>query len=171
MRVGRAGRFRELGAVDDVAAIARQRLAVSRLGRARARLGELAGDAAELHHRRAAGIGQHHRHLQEHAEEVADRVCPMLGEALGAVPALQQEGLARGDAGELRLQLARLAGEHERREGRKLLLNLGERGRVGIDRDLLDRFGAPAVWAPSGCHGKALLHESERYIGDWRNPG
>ena len=76
----------------------------------------------------------------------------MLGEALGAVPALEQEGLARGDAGELGLQLARLSGEHERRKGRKLLLNLGERGPVGVDRNLLDRFGAPAVWAPSGRH-------------------
>ncbi len=152
LRVGHAGRFGELGAVDDVAAIARQLLAVSRLGRARPRLGELAGDAAELHHRRAAGIGEHHRHLQEHAEEIADGIGAMLGEALGAVPALEQEGLARGDAGELRLQLARLSGEHERRKSRKLLLNLGERGRVGVDGHLLDRFGAPAVWAPSGRH-------------------
>ena len=45
-----------------------------------------------------AGIGQHHRHLQEHAEEVADVVGAVLGEALGAIAALQQEGLAGGDA-------------------------------------------------------------------------
>ena len=169
--IGHARRLVELDAVDDVAAIARQLLAVLHLGRARPRLGELAGDAAELHHRRAAGIGEHDRHLQEHTEEVADRVSPMLGEALGAVAALEQKGIALRDAGKLSLQLARLAGKHERRKGRKLLLNLGERGRLGVGRDLLDRLGAPAVWAPSGRHGKALLHESERYIGDRRNPG
>ena len=93
-RIGNA-RFRgELDAVDDVAAIARQFDAVPLLGRRRARLGELAGDAADLHHRRAAGKGQHHRHLQEDAEEVADVVRAMFGEAFGAVAALQQEGLA-----------------------------------------------------------------------------
>jgi hypothetical protein len=64
----------------------------------RARLGELPGDAADLHHRLRAGEGQHDRHLQEDAEEVADVVGAVLGEALGAVAALQQEGLALGHA-------------------------------------------------------------------------
>ena len=40
----------ELDAVDDVAAIARQLHAILDLGLARARLGELAGDTADLHH-------------------------------------------------------------------------------------------------------------------------
>ncbi len=51
LRVGHARGFREIDAVDDVAAIARQFLAVLRLGRARAGLGELSGDAADLHDR------------------------------------------------------------------------------------------------------------------------
>ena len=51
-RIGRARVRGELGAVDDVAAIARQLDAVLLLGRRGARLGELAGDAADLHHRR-----------------------------------------------------------------------------------------------------------------------
>jgi hypothetical protein len=38
------------------------------------------------------GEGQHHRHLQQHAEGVADVVGDGIGEALGAVAALQQEG-------------------------------------------------------------------------------
>ena len=91
LRVGHARGLGELDAVDDVAAIARQLLAVLDLGRGRARLGELAGDASDLHHRRAAGIGEHDRHLQEHAEEIADGVGAMLGEALGAIAALQQK--------------------------------------------------------------------------------
>ena len=80
----------------------------------------------------------------------------MLGEAFRAVAALQQEGLALRDAGKLRLQLARLAGKHQRREGGKLLLDLCKRGRVRIRRDLLDRLGAPAVRAPSRRHWEKL---------------
>ncbi len=112
---GNRGFSREVDVVDDVAAIARQLLTADRFGRRRARLGELAGDAADLHHRLAAGEGQDHRHLQEDAEEVADIVGGMLGEALGAVAALEQESLALGNLGELALELARLARENERR--------------------------------------------------------
>jgi hypothetical protein len=49
----------------------------------------LPGDAADFHHRHRAGIGQHHRHLQKDAEEIADVVGAMFGKALGAVAALQ----------------------------------------------------------------------------------
>ena len=84
----------ELAAIDIVAAIGRQRHAVLGLEIVGARLGELAGDAAHFHHRHAGGEGQHHRHLQQHAEGVADIVGMEFGEALGAVPALQQESLA-----------------------------------------------------------------------------
>jgi hypothetical protein len=157
LRVGHARRLVELDAVDNVAAIARQLFAVLRLGRRRARLGELAGDAADLHHRRAAGIGQHDRHLEEHAEEVADRVGAMLGEALCAIAALQQEGVAGGDAGKLGLQLARLAREHQRREGRKLALDQAKLTLVRVVRNLLDRPQAPAVRAPTRCHSTHSL--------------
>ena len=156
LRVGRARFLGELDAVDDVAAIARQLLAVLHFGRRRARLGELSGDAAELHHRRAAGIGQHHRHLQQHPEEVADGVGAMLGEAFGAIATLQQKGLAGGHAGELGLQLARLACKYQRRKGGKLFLDLGKLLLVRIDRNLLDRLRAPAIGAPSRCHLKSL---------------
>jgi hypothetical protein len=60
----------------------------------RARLGELAGHAANLHHRLLAGEGHHHRHLQQHAEGVADVVGMELGEAFRAIATLQQERLA-----------------------------------------------------------------------------
>ena len=120
LRIGRA-RFRgELRAVDDVAAIARQLDAVALLGRRGARLGELAGDAADLHHRRGRREGEHHRHLQEHAEEVADRVRAVVLEALGAVAALKQESIAGRDPRERLLQVARLAGKNQRRKRRKL---------------------------------------------------
>ena len=75
----------------------------------------------------------------------------MLGEALGAIAALQQKGLARGDPGELRLELARLAREHQRREGRELLLDLVERG-SGRDRPEPDRSASSA-----SCLGSIAL--------------
>ncbi len=139
----------ELDAVDDVAAVARQLDVALLLGRRRARLGELAGDAADLHHRQRPGEGQHHGHLQEDAEEIADIVGAMLGEALGAVAALEQEALARGDAGKRPLELARLAGEDQRRIGGEARLDRGQGRRVGIDRGLFDRLRAPARSATS----------------------
>ena len=90
-------------------------------------------------------MGQHHRHLQEDAEEVADVVGAVLGKALGAIAALQQEGLAARDLGEVRLELARLAGKDQRRE--RLELRLGRRERLGVRivRHLRDRLLAPAI--------------------------
>ena len=98
LRIGNARFCGEGNVIDDVAAIARQLDAVDLLGRRRARLGELAGDAADLHHRQRAGVSQNHRHLQKHAEEIADVVGAVLGEALGAIAALQKESLAGRDA-------------------------------------------------------------------------
>ena len=116
LRVGDARFRREVHAVDHVAAVGRQGDAVDRLGVGGARLGELAGQPADLDHRHRRAEGQHHRHLQQHAEHVADVVGMKLGEALGAVAALQQERLALGDLRQQPLQPARLAGEHQRRK-------------------------------------------------------
>ncbi len=64
-RIRNAGLFGELDAVDDVAAIARQFDAVLRFDVGRTRLGELAGDAADLDDRLLGAEGQHDGHLQE----------------------------------------------------------------------------------------------------------
>ena len=138
----------ELDAVDDVAAIARQRHAVDRLVVGRARLGELAGDAADLHHRLGAGEGQHHRHLQEHAEEVADVVRAMLGEAFGAIAALQKEPVSGSDGSKLLLQLARLTCKNQRRKGGETGLGFLERSHVRIGWNLLDRLCPPGIRRP-----------------------
>ncbi len=156
LRVGHAGGRREIDAVDDVAAIARQLDVADALGGRGARLGELAGDATDLHHRRGGGEGGHDRHLQKHAKEIADVVGGMLGEGFGAIAALQQEGLARCDLAQQLLQLARLASEHERREARELALHLGQRGGIRIVRHLLDRQGSPALGGPGGSRHHAL---------------
>ena len=154
LRIGDTRAFRERDVVDDVAAVARQLLAVDLLGRRRTRLGKLAGDAADLHHRQRASVGQDDRHLQEDAEEVADVVGAVLGEALGTVAALQQEGLAFGDARQRFLQVARLAREHQRRKGRKLRLDIGQCPDVGVVWHLQHRLAAPAVGRPPLGHDR-----------------
>ena len=150
---------RELGTVDDVAAIGRQLDAAALFHRRGARLGKLPGDAADLDDRRRRRIGEHHRHLQEQAEEIADVVGAVLGEALGAIAALQQKGFAGGDLRQGALEIARLAGENERRKTRQLRLDLGERFAVRVAGHLHDRSGAPGVGAPFG-RGGSLRHAS-----------
>ncbi len=144
-RIGTARLLGEGDVVDDVAAIARQFDAVAFFRAGRARLGELAGDAPDLHHRLRAGEGEHDRHLQEDAEEVADVVGTVLGEAFGAVAALEQEGLALGDRRELLLQLARLTCKNQRRKSRELLFHGHHGSRIRKSRDLADRQVAPGV--------------------------
>jgi hypothetical protein len=139
-RIGTARFLGESDVVDDVAAVARQLLAVAFFSRRRARLGELASDAADLHHRRGAGIGEHDRHLQKDTEEVANIVGAVLGEAFRAVAALQQESPAGCNLGKRLLQVARLAREHQRRKGRQLLFDVGQHLLVRIVRDLQDRL-------------------------------
>src|SRR6516225_7361813 len=156
-RVGPARFFVELGAVDDVATVARQLYPVPLLGWGRARLGELAGDAPNLHHRQCGAIGKHNRHLQEDAQEVADIVGADvigagLGEALGTVAALEQETLAQRDAAERRFEVARLAGKHQRREGRNLPLHGVKRRPVRVLRHLQDRLPAPTLARPTLGH-------------------
>ena len=68
-----------------------------------------------------------------------------LGEALGAVAALQQEGLAGGDIGQPLLQPPRLAGEDQRRVAMQGLLDALQCGLVGISGHLPYRQAAPAA--------------------------
>ena len=152
LRVGLARRGVELDAVDDVAAVGRQGHLALLLDVGRARLGELAGQTPDLHHRHAAAKGQHHRHLQQHLEHVADVVGVELGEAFGAVAALQQERLAGGDIREPVLQPPRLAGEDQRRVIPQRRFDAFQRGFIRIARNLPDRQAAPALRRPFLAH-------------------
>ena len=98
LRIGTAGDGVEREVVDDVAEVRRQLDAVALLDRRRARLGELARDAADLQRRDAGAVRQHHRHLQDDLELVADVVGRELGERLRAVARVQQEALPSADA-------------------------------------------------------------------------
>jgi hypothetical protein len=93
-------------------------------------LGELARHAADLHDRQLRRVGQHHRHLEDDAEGVADVVRMELGEAFGAVAALEQERLARGNLGQIRPVRSRASpAKHQRRIMGKLRRGGVERGR------------------------------------------
>jgi hypothetical protein len=118
--------------VDDVAAIAGQDQIADLFGRGGSGLGELAGHPADLHHRAFRRIGQHHGHLQQHPERVANAVGREFGKAFGAVAALQQERLARRDAGQFVAQLAHLAGKNQRRHPPQPGLDRGQRLGIGV---------------------------------------
>jgi hypothetical protein len=76
-----------------------------------------------------------------------------LREALRTIATLQQKRLASGDLGQIVSQGAGLAGEHQRRKGGQLRLDIGQRLGVGIVGHLQDRLGAPAIGAPALGHG------------------
>src|SRR5690606_15119989 len=140
------------------AAIARQRHLALGLVVGGPRLGELARDAANLHHRLRTGKGQNHRHLEENAEEDADVVRAMFREAFGAVAALKEKCVTGSHAGKLLLQLARLTCKNERRKAGELGLDSPEGVNVRISRDLLDRLFSPGIRGPlRHCRNHSLL--------------
>ena len=76
----------------------------------------------------------------------------MLGEALGTIATLKQEGLACGNARKLLLQVPRLTCKNQRRKRRKLRLDIGQRFRIGIFGHLQNWLLAPAVGRPPLGH-------------------
>ena len=136
--------------VDHVAAEGLQLHVADPLGVGRAGLGELSGDAPHLHHGHAGCVGERHRHLQDDLELVPDGVRAELGEGLGAVARLQEEGLTVGHLGQLLGQITPLAGEDERWHRRQSRLRLLERVGVGPLRLLRGGKLAPGRGAPRG---------------------
>ncbi|CKX86567.1 Uncharacterised protein [Mycobacterium tuberculosis] len=76
----------------------------------------------------------------------------MLGEALGAVAALQQKGFAGRNTGQRLLQVASFTCKNQRRKRSKLRLDIGQRFRIGIVWHLHDWLLAPAVGRPPLGH-------------------
>jgi len=152
VRIGDARLGGEVEAVDDVAPVGGKLAPAYDLGRRRARLGELPGHAPDLDHRQLRAPGQHDRHLQKHLEGVADVVGRELREALRAIAPLQQERSAHGHLAQRALELARLAGEDQRRILGELRLDGGHRGRIGIVGHLHPRHPAPVGFHPALGH-------------------
>jgi hypothetical protein len=93
-------------------------------------------------------IGEGDAHLQQDPESVPNVIPIELLEALGAVPALKQKGLAHGGLGQPLLELAGLAGEHDGREGLQGLDDRPELIRVRVVRELAGLLGLPRVRGP-----------------------
>ena len=125
-----------------------------------ARLGELAGDAADLHHRHTERVGEHDRHLQDDAQLLTDVDGAELFEALRAVAGLQQERVAGGHLGQRVLQRAGLAGEDQRGIGGDLLQRTVEIALVGPLGLLLGRQCLPGRGCPRFRHGASLTARS-----------
>ena len=154
LRIRQAGGVGGRRVVDDVPTEARQAQVADLLERRRPRLGELPGDPPDLHHRHAQRVGEHHRHLQDDLELLADVDRRELLEALGAVAGLDEERVAGGDVAERGLQGAGLAGEDEGRVRGDLLQRSVERAGIGPLRLLVGRARLPRRRCPSGCHGR-----------------
>jgi len=105
----------EAGAVDEITAIGGETLAIALLRVVGARLGVLARHAADAHHRLLRRVHQHQARLQQDLQLGGDGLGATVVEALGAVSALEQEGLAGRGATQLALQGLDLPGGHEGR--------------------------------------------------------
>ena len=106
-------------------------------------------------------VGQHHRHLEDDLELVADGVGREGVEGLRAVARLEQEAVPVGDRGQGRLEGPGLAGEHQRRQGGQLVERPG-RARPGRASRAAGRPAAPArsraprAWARYGRWGSSV---------------
>ena len=138
------------GAIDHVAAVARQRDIADRLGIGGARLRVLAGKAPDPHHRLAHAMHQHQAHLQQHLEPVRDHLRRALAEALGAIAALQQEALALLRFGQLLLERKDFPRGHQRRQAAQFLQRRRQLFLVRVLRQLQRRALAPGLRAPVG---------------------
>ena len=133
--------------VDHVAAVGEL---PRRVHVGRARLGVLPGDAAELDDRHRRAVGQHDRHLQQHAHLAGDVGLRARLEGLRAVAALQQERLAARDRGQPLAQLVDLGRDDERRHAREGQRHLAQHHLVRPLRLLRGRQLAPRVEAGFG---------------------
>ena len=79
-----------------------------------------------------------------------------LGKAFRAVTALQQERLPAHDARQIGGQVARFAGEDERRIRAQSIGGRGQCGRVGVMGKLARLVRRPAVRGPIGGHGEGF---------------
>ena len=137
LRVGDAGGLVEGEVVDHVAAEGGQRDALAGLDGGAAWLGVLPRHAPDLDDGHGRAVGQHRGHLQDRLDPVADVVGGGGREGLGAVAALEHEGLADGGLGHPVGEDVALAGEDERRIRSEGLDHLGQGSRVGPGRLLL----------------------------------
>ena len=163
--------------VDHVSAEDGQLHATDRLGCIRAWLGELTGDAADLHDGHAHRVREHHGHLQDDTQLLADVDCGEFLETLCAVTCLEEERISTRHLSERGKERARLASEHEWRKSGDLLQRAVEFTGIGPIRLLHGRERLPCRGCPRAAHTNRLsvyeckLGETRRIIGSLRRSG
>lgn len=135
--------------VEDITTEAGHLLAIDNLSRAGARLGILAGHAADAHHALVGAPDEDDAHLEEQLDLGLDGVLLAVVEQLGAVAALQEEGVALGDVAEVRLEREDLGRVHQRRHAAEFGDRLFQLGLVRVGGGLLDGLGAPGAGRPA----------------------
>lgn len=158
LRIRGAIRLCEARAVNNIAPVRRelQFLVLHLLIRRGSRLRELASRPKNLDDRLSEGVHKHDGHLDDEGEGILNigaSVPVELREGLGAIAALYDEGVARGDAGEAGFEVLALAGEDEREGVGELALHGGEGLLRGVVGDLLDGHGAPRGGRPDARGG------------------
>ena len=156
IRIGDACLGVEGDVVDHVATERGEFDPVDGLGVRRARLGELAGDPADLHHRHSCGVLEHHRHLEDDLQLVAHLIGGEVSERLRTVARLQQERTSRCDLGEVGLKGARFACEHKWRKGRDVLEDSVKTPSVRPKRLLGSSACLPRIGGPRRTHPLTL---------------
>ena len=141
--------------VDDVAPVGGQ---AERVERGAARLGVLARDAPDLHHRQRRAVGEHDRHLQEGADGGPEVRLGVVDERLGAVAALEQERAAVGDIGQPVVQFVHFGRQRDRRDAFQHRADVRDGLRVGPLRLLRRGTGERVVQplAQVGGQGRQL---------------
>ena len=142
--IGQPRRSRKVGAVDRVAAVAGQRNPVDGFAGRRARLGELPGDPGEMNDIAAARGTERGAHPQQQIIGDADLVGIELGETLGAVAALDNEGVTLGNARQSGAQMDDVGNIDQRIRPGEASFDAGQRAGVGIFGKLCCRTIAPA---------------------------
>jgi len=127
-RIGFSRLGRELGSIDDITAVRRQRNPVASLGIGRPGLGVLPSHATHSNDRFLETVGQHEAHLQQNLESLGDRARFTVVEILGAVAALQEKAFASLRGRELFAQSLDFPRDHDRRQTREFRHGVGECG-------------------------------------------
>lgn len=134
--------------VEYVAPEAGHLPAVDDLGRAAPGLGVLAGHAADADDALVGAPDEDEAHLQQQLDLGLDGALAAVVEELGAVAALQEEGVPRGHVGEVGPEALHLVRVHQGRQPGELGHGGGEAGGVGVRGALLDGLCAPRGRVP-----------------------
>lgn len=135
-------------AIEDITSEAGQLLAVDHLRRTAPRLRILPGHAANADNPLPRAPDEDQAHLQEQLDLGLNGVLLAVVEQLGAVPALQEEGVAGRDVAQVRLEPLDLGRVDNGRHAAELVDGGRHLGRVWVGGGLLDGLCPPGGGVP-----------------------